>query len=50
LKKSLFLKTAEIRGIENVQQNGDRRLWGILAQSFFGQFLEIEFFNSHAWL
>jgi len=26
LKKSLFLKIAEILGIENVYQNGDRRL------------------------
>jgi len=47
LKKSLFLKTAEILRIENVYQNRDRRLWGFLLQSFFDDFLSNDFFNSH---
>jgi hypothetical protein len=48
LKNSIFLETAKIWGIENVQENSESRLWGFLAQSFFDQFWKIEFFNSHA--
>jgi hypothetical protein len=48
LKNSLFLKTAKIWGIENVHPNGESRLYGFLTQSFFDQFPEVEFFNSHA--
>ena len=48
LKKSRFLKTAEILRIENVYENRDRRLWSFLLRSFFDDFLLNEFFNSHA--
>jgi hypothetical protein len=47
LKNSCFAKMAEIWDIENVYQNGDRRSWGFLSQSFFGDFRVSEFFNSH---
>jgi len=47
LKNSGFGTIAEIWEIENVYQNGDRRLWSFLLQSFFDRFPENEFFNSH---
>jgi hypothetical protein len=46
LKKSIFLKTAEIWGIENVYEKRERRLYGFLLQSFSPHFLVSEFFNS----
>ena len=48
LKNSILVKTAKIRGIQNVQENRERRLQGFLLQSFFSQFSVNEFFNSHA--
>jgi len=48
LKKSVFLKTAKISGIENVYPRRERRLWGFLTQSFSEHFSRSEFFNSHA--
>jgi hypothetical protein len=47
LKKSVFLKTAKISGIENVCPRRERRLWGFLTQSLSGHFPGGEFFNSH---
>jgi hypothetical protein len=47
LKNSIFSKTPEIWGIENVQKNRESRLSGFLEQSFFEHFLVSEFFNSH---
>jgi len=47
VENSLFVKIAKILGIENVCQDRDRRLWGLLMQSFFDRFLVSEFFNSH---
>jgi hypothetical protein len=41
---------AGIWDIQNVYQNGDRRLSGFLLQSFFDHFPASEFFNSHACL
>jgi len=49
LKNSCFVKTAEIWQIENVRQNGHRRLLGFLLQSFFCECSANEFFNRHAW-
>jgi hypothetical protein len=48
LKNSGLVKIAEIWEIENVHQNGDRRLYGFLLQSFFDHFPVGDFFNSHA--
>jgi hypothetical protein len=48
LKKSIFLKTAEIWGIENVYPNRESRLYGILARFYFYEFRGKDFFNSHA--
>jgi hypothetical protein len=47
LKNCIFVKIAGIWEIENVYQNGDRRLLGFLLQSFFDHFPASEFFNSH---
>jgi hypothetical protein len=43
LKKSVFLKTGEISGIENVYQRRERSLYGFLTQSFLSTFLEVSF-------
>jgi hypothetical protein len=48
LKNSCFAKTGEIWEIEDVYQDGDRRLQGFLARSFSTDFSACEFFNSHA--
>jgi hypothetical protein len=47
LKNSIFVKTTKFWGIQNVQENRERRLEGFLLQSFFSQFSVNEFFNSH---
>jgi len=46
LKTPVSSKIAEIWKIENVYQNGDRRLWGFLLKSFFDHFPVNEFFNT----
>src|SRR5450432_4004279 len=50
LKNSLSLQNDQIGGIENVSENRERRLYGILTRFYFCEFLGREFFNSHACL
>jgi SAM-dependent methyltransferase len=45
LKNSLSLRNDQIWGIENVSENRERRLYGILTRFYFGEFLGREFFN-----
>jgi hypothetical protein len=47
LKKSGFLRTAKISGIEHVYPRRERRLQGFLTQSFSEHFSGSEFFNNH---
>ncbi len=48
LKNSISHKAAKIWRIENVYENPEIRLLGILAQSLCDHFFESEFFDSHA--
>jgi hypothetical protein len=47
LKNLLSLQNDQIRGIENVSENRERRLYEILTRFYFCEFLGREFFNSH---
>jgi hypothetical protein len=47
LKNSLSLQNDQIWGIENVSENRERRLYGILTRFYFCEFLGREFFNNH---
>jgi hypothetical protein len=50
VEKLAFPPNDQIRGIENVSANRERRLYGILTRFYFCEFLGKEFFNSHACL
>jgi hypothetical protein len=50
VEKLAFPQNDQIWGIENVSENRERRLYGILTRFYFCEFLGREFFNSHACL
>jgi hypothetical protein len=50
VEKLAFPQNDQIWGIENVSENRERRLYGILTRFYFCEFLGREFFNSHRQL